>query len=133
MPTAQKILVSAIFLFEALFIYFFVTQRYPISGDDYSYLYQAKLFAHGKLWAEDIAYNQSLPFYDCLETYCFRDDQGHRFSKYAPGWPAILAVGQLVHTPWLVDPVLGALLVFLLLDYSDRRFGRDHVKIVRCW
>jgi hypothetical protein len=124
----KKLLVSAIFLVEALFVYFVLTERYPISGDDYSYLYQAKLFASGKLYAEDPLYNADLPLYDCVETYCLRDDQGHRFSKYPPGWPALLAVGVKLQVPWLVDPLLGALLVFLMLKYTEQRMGKDLVK-----
>ena len=130
MFTTRNLVVSAIFFMEALFVYFVVTQRYPISGDDYSYLYQAKLFASGKLWAQDPLYDPSLPFYDCVETYCLRDDQGHRFSKYPPGWPAILALGARFDAPWLINPLLGALLVFLMLDYSERRFGKETVRIV---
>jgi hypothetical protein len=80
-------------------------------------MYQAKLFASGKVYAEDPLYDRDLPFYDCLATYCFRDDQGHRFSQYPPGWPALLAVGVNLGTPWLINPLLGALLIFLMLEY----------------
>ena len=124
MSVTRKSLIAALFLFEALFVYFVLTQRYPISGDDYSYLYQAKLFASGKLWAQDRLYDPSLPFYDCIETFCLRDDQGHRFSKYPPGWPALLAVGVKLRAPWLIDPLLGALLVFLLLKYTEQQMGK---------
>ena len=130
MSVTQKLLVSAIFLLEALAIYFFLTQQYPISGDDYSYRYQSKLFASGKLWAEDPLYEPSLPFYDCLETFCLRDDHGHRFSKYPPGWPLILAIGVRVRVPWLVDPVLGALLIFMVLQYAERKFGGEQARVV---
>lgn len=128
MLVTRKLLVPAIFLVEALFVYFILTQRYPISGDDYSYLYQAKLFASGKLYAEDPIYDPALPFYDCVETFCLRDDQGHRFSKYPPGWPVLLAVGVKLQVPWLVDPLLGALLVFLMLKYTEQRMGKDLVR-----
>src|ERR1700737_1997107 len=128
MPVTRKLLVSAIFLLEALFVYFVLTQRYPISGDDYSYMYQAKLFASGKLYAEDPIYDPTLPFYDCVETNCLKDDQGHRFSKYPPGWPILLAVGAKLRAPWLVDPLLGALLVFLMLHYTEQRMGKDLVR-----
>lgn len=125
MPVTRKLLFPTIFFFEALFVYFILTQRYPISGDDYSYLYQAKLFAAGKLYAVDPLYNPALLFYDCIETYCLRDDQGHRFSKYPPGWPALLATGVKLRAPWLIDPLLGALLVFLILRYTDVRMGKE--------
>ena len=42
-------MVSAIVLLQSLLIYVFVAQPFPLSGDDYSYLYQARLFAAGKL------------------------------------------------------------------------------------
>lgn len=129
MSATRKLLVSAIFLLEALLVYFVLTQRYPISGDDYSYLYQARLFASGKLYAQDPLYDPALPFYDCVETYCLRDDQGHRFSKYPPGWPALLAMGVKLRVPWLVNPLLGALLVFLILKYTERQMGEELVRI----
>jgi hypothetical protein len=129
MPITQKLVVSATFLLSALLVYFVLTQRFPISGDDYSYLYQAKLFASGKLYAEDPLYDPALPFYDCVETYCLRDNQGRRFSKYPPGWPALLALGVKLRVPWLVDPLLGALLMFLMLEYTERRMGKELVKV----
>ena len=129
MSVRRILLISAIFFVEALLVHFFLAQRSPLSGDDYSYLYQAKLFASGKLYAEDPIYDPSLPFYDCIETYCLRDDQGHRFSKYPPGWPALLAVGVKLRAPWLVDPLLGALLIFLILKYVEQRMGKELVRV----
>ena len=129
MSVRRILLISAIFLVEALLVHFLLAQRFPLSGDDYSYLYQAKLFASGKLSAEDPIYNPSLPFYDCIETYCLRDYQGHRFSKYPPGWPALLAVGVKLGVPWLVNPLLGALLVFLILKYVKQRMGKEWVRV----
>ncbi|MBO0784314.1 MAG: hypothetical protein J2P37_36385, partial [Ktedonobacteraceae bacterium] len=128
-PVTQKLAVSAIFLLQALLIYFVLAQRFPLSGDDYSYLYQAKVFASGKLYAEDPLYDRALPFYDCLATKCFRDDQGRRFSQFSPGWPALLAVGVKLGVPWLVNPLLGALLVFLILEYVEQRMGKELVRV----
>jgi hypothetical protein len=129
MPITQKLAVSATFLLLALFVYFVLTQRFPMSGDDYSYLYQAKLFASGKLYAEDPLYDEALPFYECVETNHLRGDQGRRFSKYPPGWPALLALGVKLRVPWLVDPLLGAALMFLMLEYTERRMGKELVKV----
>lgn len=129
MTLTQKLLVSTTCFASALLVYFVLTQQFPISGDDYSYLYQAKLFASGKLYAEDPLYNPALPYYDCVETYCLRDYHGRRFSKYPPGWPILLALGVKLRVPWLVDPLLGALLVFLMLGYTERRMGKELVKV----
>ena len=62
-----------------------------------------------------------------------KDDQGHRFSKYAPGWPLILSVGVKLGVPWIVDPLLGVLLFFLMLRYTERRLGEKSVRVVYGW
>ena len=129
MPVTRILLLSAVFLIEALVVYFFLAQRFPLSGDDYSYQYQAKLFASGKLYAEDPIYDPTLPFYDCVATFCLRDDHGHRFSKYPPGWPTLLAIGVKLRVPWLVNPLLGATLIFLMLEYVKRRIGKEQVRV----
>ncbi len=115
--------VSAIFLTQALLVYFLLGLRFPLSGDDHSYLYQSQLFAAGKIYAEDPLYDPTLPSYQCLRTGCLRDDHGHRFSKYPPGWPAFLALGAKLNVPWLIDPLFGAALVFLIIEYVKRRMG----------
>src|SRR6266480_1552815 len=124
-----KLALSSVFLLEALVIYFAVAQRSPMSGDDYSYMYQAKLFASGKVYAEDPLYDLANPLHDCVVTSCIKDYQGHRFSQYPPGWPALLAIGVALGTPWVVNPLLGALLVFLILLYVERHIGKELVTV----
>lgn len=125
----RKIWLSGIFLVESLILYFLITDRFPVSGDDYSYLYQAKLFAAGKLWAENPLYDVSNPSHDCIVTNNLADYHGHRFSKYPPGWPILLAVGSVLKVPWLVDPLLGVLLVFLMTAYVEREMGDRLVNV----
>jgi len=123
------LLVSAIFLVEALLIAFVLLQRFPPSGDDYSYLYQAKLFASGKMYAEDPLYDKAGPLHHFVDTNNLVDNQGRRFSKYPPGWPALLALGALLGVPWLIDPILGAILVFLILRYAEQQTGESLMKV----
>ena len=127
--TKRKLLFSLIFLLEALLIVFALLQRFPPSGDDYSYFYQAKLFASGKIYAEDPLYNPKDPLNEYVAMGCLEDYHGHRFSKYPPGWPALLALGELLGVPWLIDPVLGAVLVFLILRYVEQQMGANLVKV----
>ena len=129
MTTNRKLLFSLLLLFEALLICFAVIQRFPPSGDDYSYLYQAKLFASGKIYAEDSLYDQAGPLHDCVAMNCLKDYQGRRFSKYPPGWPVFLALGALLRVPWVIDPILGAVLVFLILRYVEQQMGENLVKV----
>lgn len=124
-----RLLVSAIVLLQSLLIYVFVAQRFPLSGDDYSYLYQARLFAAGKLYAQDQLYDHRHPLNHCITVSCLRDQNGRRFSQYAPGWPAVLSMGVLLKAPWLVQPILAALLTFLLLGYVEERMGPGLVKV----
>ena len=124
-----KLLLSAVFLLEALVIYFVLTQQFPISGDDYSYMYQAKLFAAGKLYAEDPLYDQASALHDCVATACIKDFHGRRFSQYPPGWPVLLAIGAALGVPWIVNPLLGALLVFLMLRYVERQMEEELVTV----
>ena len=124
-----KLLLSALFFLQALVIYFAFTQQFPISGDDYSYMYQAKLFAAGKLYAEDPLYDRANSLHNCVATSCIKDFHGHRFSQYPPGWPVLLAVGVALGVPWVVNPLLGALLVFLMLRYVERHMGKELVTV----
>jgi len=129
MTTKLKLLFSLVLLLEALLISFALIQRFPPSGDDYSYLYEAKLLASGKTYAQDPLYDQADPLHYCVATNCITDNQGRRFSKYPPGWPAFLALGALLGVPWLIDPVLGAVLVFLILRYVEQHMGEKLAKV----
>lgn len=108
-------LVSALL---ALFSY----QGHPHVPDEVAFLIQAKYFAHGMLWMQPPA----VP--GAFDTFCL-DLVGDRwFSVLQPGWPLVLAVGVRAGVPWLMNPLLGGLCVFLafmtVAELSDRRTGR---------
>ena len=42
---------------------------------------------------------------------------------------ALLAVGVNLGTPWLINPLLGALLIFLMLEYVEQRMGKELVRV----
>jgi Dolichyl-phosphate-mannose-protein mannosyltransferase len=73
---------------------------FPFSGDEYSYLVQAEIFARGLLHAP------GPPHPELFRVDHVVIDQWVR-SKYPPGTSAILALGVLVRAPWLVTPVEG--------------------------
>jgi hypothetical protein len=129
MKTHAKLLISATVFLEALLLYFCLTGPFPPSGDDYSYLYEAKLLAAGKLYAQDSLYDEANPLHDCVATKCLTDHQGRRFSKYPPGCSALEAVGAIFGAPWLVNPLLGAILTFLILLQVERRMGNHLIKV----
>jgi hypothetical protein len=89
-------------------------ERLPHLEDEVAYLFQAKTLALGRLTVPSPEPEEAFwtPF--------VLDYQGRRFGKYSPGWPAVLAIGILLRLPWLVNPVLAALCLYLVY-----RLGRD--------
>lgn len=93
-----------------------VFDRMPHLEDELAYLYQARIFAGGQIVVDSPQPRQAFwqPFLiDDTET-------GHRFGKYTPGWPLVLAIGEWYGQPWVINAWLAALSVALLY-----RFGRD--------
>jgi hypothetical protein len=102
---------------------YFALERVPHIDDSVSNLFQAKYFAAGRL------YLPAPP-----DTEAFRIDlavvQAGKWFGYAfPGWPAVLAVGVLAGVPWLVNPVLGGLLILLAHAWVRRRCGRGTANV----
>jgi 4-amino-4-deoxy-L-arabinose transferase-like glycosyltransferase len=93
-----------------------VFERLPHLEDELAYLYQARIFAGGKIVIDSPQDHRAFwqPFVVDYEP------TGKRFGKYPPGWPALLAVGVKAGSPWWVNAVLGALTVFLVF-----RLGRE--------
>jgi hypothetical protein len=90
-------------------------ERMPHVQDSVGYLFQAKTFALGRLWVPTPAQPQFF-----THEFIVMDAVGRWFSKYSPGWPALLAIGSIAGAPWVVDPILGALSLYLLY-----RLGRE--------
>ena len=76
--------------------------------DEVAYLFQARTMALGRLTVP----SPSQP--DAFWTPFVLDHLGQRFGKYPPGWPGILAGGVLAGAPWLVNPLLAALCLYLV-------------------
>lgn len=124
-PLRRAVFIAALVFIECLLAYFVLAQRSPVSGDDFAFLYQAQLFASGRVTAVDQLFDPAHPQHACAATKCLTDHDGHRFSKYPPGWSALLAAGVALRAPWVINPLLAAALVLLMLGYAERRLGRD--------
>jgi 4-amino-4-deoxy-L-arabinose transferase-like glycosyltransferase len=83
-------------------------ERLPHLEDEVAYLFQAKTMALGRVTVPSPAEPGSFwtPF--------VLDYRGQRFGKYPPGWPAVLALGVLARAPWLVNPILAAIALYLV-------------------
>lgn len=75
----------------------------PHVSDEVAYTLQSRVFAAGARVgpAADNASMVTLPFWEA---------QTQSYAIFPPGWPALLASGELLGVPWLVNPLLLALL-----------------------
>ena len=99
---ALVVLLTALIAHEAF-------DGFPNSGDEYSYLFQAQLFASGRLSSasppEEL--RSSLQLDHVISDGTMR-------SKYFPGWSAVLTLGVWVGLPWLVTPVIAGIACFAI-------------------
>ncbi|MFN8522030.1 MAG: glycosyltransferase family 39 protein [Chloroflexota bacterium] len=94
-----------------------VLERIPHVQDDVTYLFQAEIFAAGRMAAPAPASPQF------FEQEFILARGGEWFGKYSPGQPLLLALGVLAGAPWLVSPVLAAGAAYLLMLTSLRMYG----------
>jgi hypothetical protein len=79
----------------------------PLLIDEVVQLFQARIYAAGHLSLPVAAHRE---FFSILHVV----DTGDKvYSQFPPGGPAMLTLGELVHAPWLVGPVCGAISVAL--------------------
>ncbi|MES2305549.1 MAG: hypothetical protein V4558_08575 [Gemmatimonadota bacterium] len=92
----------------------------PLLIDEVIQLYQARVFAGGRLWAVAAAHPEFTSSMHLL------DWGGKVYGQFPAGGPAMLAIGTLLHAEWLVGPVSAAIGVYLfarLLRVLEPRHG----------
>jgi hypothetical protein len=119
--SAVALICAAAFIFSAL-ISDRALDRFPNSANEYAYLFQAETFRLGRLWTPTNETQQAFSITDISE----RD--GKWVARFPPGWAMLLAGADILGIPyWLVNPLLGALLLaaFFLLaaDLYNRRIA----------
>ncbi len=122
LATAAAVVLAAALL--ALFAY----QRHPHVPDEVVYLIPARYFAHGRLWLP------APPVPAGFDLDLMTMEATRWYSPVPPAWPAVLAIGALLHAEWLVNPVLGGtcvLLAYVLLrELYDRRTARAAIVLL---
>lgn len=103
-PAVLVTLLALLVLVAASLISWRVLGLAPRIHDDVAQLFQARLFASGRLLAASPGVPQ---FFDMMMMI----SDGKWYSQYPPGHPLLLALGVLVREPWLINPLLGALTV----------------------
>ncbi|MDQ2776290.1 MAG: hypothetical protein M3Y57_15435 [Acidobacteriota bacterium] len=93
--------------------------------DESSYRFQARTLAAGRLIAPAPPGAPERPV-DVPVALNFTHQvisKAGWYSKYPIGWPAVLAIPERMHAGWLVNPVLGALLLVLIGCVAREAFG----------
>lgn len=109
---------AGLFLAAAIVVAFLVFDHVPHVSDEVAYQFQAGALAAGRLAVDAPAQPE---FFDFVHTIV---DGGRWYGIMNPGWPALLAVGELAGVPWLVNPVLGAATILVFFAFF-RRIGYD--------
>ncbi len=96
-----------------------VFDRLPHLEDEMAYLFQARLIARG-----DLVIASPHPALAYWQPFVI-DHEGRRFGKYTIGWPAQLALGELMGQPWVINAFYAALTVALVYRLGRELFGPD--------
>src|SRR5262249_55202661 len=90
---------------------------YPHVQDSIAQQFQAKILARGRAWVP------APPHGDFFLQDFLVQDHGRWYSQYPPGQAALLALGELADTPWLVCPLLAVLTGLWLYHTARRIYG----------
>lgn len=112
------IIISISFLF-VVYTAVVTLKGIPHSQDEIAYLFQSKIFAAGRIYAE------SPP----LEIRRFFDQEfivnnGKWFSAFPVGFPLFLSIGTLLNVPFLVNPLFFAGSSILLYMITKKMYGK---------
>ena len=95
-----------------------VLQRFPNSADEFAFLFQARLFAEGKIWMP------AHPLQAVFSPFFIIQHENKVFSLFPPGWPALLAAGVKVGVPFCINPILGAASLVVLYHLARHLTGK---------
>ena len=112
----SSIVLAVVFCISLLVI---VDAMHGIGGllnpDESGYTFQARIFLTGRLTADPLPGASSMVASTPLEVNYQNHILSTRgwFTHFPPGWPLLLASGFALHIPWLVNPLLGLVLLLL--------------------
>jgi Dolichyl-phosphate-mannose-protein mannosyltransferase len=90
----------------------------PHIPDELAYLYQARLFASGRIWIEP----PEVPEAFRVRWDHILRDQKHWRGLYPPGWPLLLVPGWWIRAPWLINPLLLSLTTIGVYKLAGKLF-----------
>ncbi|MEO7110784.1 MAG: glycosyltransferase family 39 protein [Polyangiaceae bacterium] len=115
-------LVAILSALAARLIAHFALRDVPHAMDEIAYVFQARTYLTGHVTAP-----VALP--RAAFASWLIDDDTTRYGVFRPGWPAILALGTLVHLRAWVNPILHGLTTWIV-SKSARRIGGPRARIL---
>jgi hypothetical protein len=104
-----------VFIFCNLFSYF-IFDHIPHIHDECAYLFQAKIFLTGSLYVPSPCVKEFFDFPHVINT-------GRWYSMYTPGFPFLLMLGLIFQAPWIINPLLASLAIFLFYFLGKEIYG----------
>ncbi|MFT7617342.1 MAG: hypothetical protein ACI97A_000978 [Planctomycetota bacterium] len=104
----------------------FVFDRLPHIPDGVAYLFQARSIANGAFAFSDF------PVPESFRHYLIDHRDGLAFSITHPGWPMVLALGDVIGLAWLVNPILSALTVLFGHKWIQRMCSPGWANLISC-
>ena len=110
--SSSKILLILFFLSSFLFMASFASSvllRFPDTGSEYNYTYQAETFLKGRLWNKPPPQDFFTPDSPMV------NKNGKWLTRSFPGWPFLLSIAKILRIPaWLLNPALGTISLIIL-------------------
>ncbi|OGL39390.1 MAG: hypothetical protein A2042_10040 [Candidatus Schekmanbacteria bacterium GWA2_38_11] len=101
------------------FLSLFILDKIPHIQDEIAYLFQAKIFSIGNLYATP---HKLKEFFD----YEFViNNNGKWYGKYFFGFPLLLSLGVIIGYPWIINPLIGAISIFVISLIGRDLFGKE--------
>ena len=109
-------------LFLVTLLFYILVERlvfldYPLTPDEYAYLYQARILARGE-WT--VPAHPLHAFFRCA---LIAEHDGRLFSIMPVGWSLMLVPGILLGIPWVISPLCTALGVSLTYQVGRSLYG----------
>jgi hypothetical protein len=120
-PWAFAATTFAVALASGVWAHYKIHKGVPDVPDELGYLHQARTFADGYLAAP------SPPAREFFYVSWGVHDRDQWYAVFPPGYGVLLAGGQLLGAPHLVNPVLGALLALVIWALAKHVFAGDGV------
>ncbi len=125
----SRVFMLVIFLVSLIFYLLVAKEVFsgiPRIDDGVGALFEARILAQGKI---TLPLPPNAHFFEVFGVLGSESNLGHWCGMYPPGWPILLVLGVWIGEPWIIAPILGALLSVTIIALGTEIFGSRTGKI----